>query len=112
MCVCLKNPYTLLGLLSLVPGAYLSLKKSFLRDISDQMVDRQNPGGVGTSTVTLPYRILAYIYIGKRERWLDLFSPGSSVHSKLLKSDKTAGVRIFVWFMLAFAFHLTAWLVQ
>ena len=112
MCMNLKNPYALLALLSAMPGAYLSFKKSFLRDILDQMVDLRNPVGVGTSTVTLPYRILAYIFIGKRERWLDLFSPGSSVHSQLLKSDKTAAVRIFVWFVLAFAFSFTAWLVQ
>ena len=100
----LKNPYALLALLSAVPGAYLQLKKSFLRDISEQMVGRGNPVGIGTSTVTLPNRVLAYIFIGKRERWLDLFSPSSAVHGKLLKSDQTAAARIFCWFVLAFCF--------
>ena len=91
-------------------GAYLTFKRSFIRDFKDQMVDERNPGGVGVSTVTGTYRLLALIFIGEKRRWLDLFDPTSEVSQAKLKTDKSDAFRIFAWFILTFVFSFIAWL--
>ena len=68
MCMYVKEPFMLLALLSAIPSAYLAFKRSFARDIRDQMVDLHNPGGVGINTVPIPYKILARLYVGKKAR--------------------------------------------
>lgn len=105
----MENPFTLLAMLSALPGAYLSFKRSLIPELQDQMVDRRNPAGIGRGTVRLPYRILAYIFVGKQDKWMDLFDPLSPVIQRLLKTDKTVGLRIFVWFALTFIFLFLAW---
>jgi len=104
----MKNPWTLLALLAALPGAYLSFRRSLIRDIKDQMVDPRNPAGVGIDTVRPSYRLLARIFIGKRARWLELFDPTSEVNLAA-KADKSDALHIFVWFVLMFAFSFLAW---
>src|SRR6266571_1630377 len=96
------NLLTLLAIFSALPGAYLTFKRSFIRDFKDQMVDPRNPGGVGVSTVTGTYRLLALIFIGKEQRWLDLFDPTSEINQTKAKTDKGDAFRIFAWFTLTF----------
>jgi len=110
MWIDIKEPYTLLALLSAVPGAYLAFKRSFARDIRDQMIDLRNPGGVGTNTVPLFYQILARLYVGEKGKWLELFNPTSEEYQRLFSSDKTSGVRVFVWFSLVIIFSFVSWL--
>jgi hypothetical protein len=105
----MKDPWTLLAIISAVPGAYLSFRRSLLRDLKDQMVDLSNSGGVGVATIPLSYRLLAYIYIGKKQRWIDLFDPTSEVNKTIAKTDKTEGFRIFAWFLLTFLFLFLGW---
>lgn len=105
----IKDPWTLLAILSAIPGAYLSFRRSFIRDIKDQMIDLRNPVGVGTKTVPLGHRVLAYIFIGDELRWLELFDPTSKLNQTKAKPDKADGFRIFAWFVLTFCFSLTAW---
>ncbi len=107
--IMIKEPFTLLALLSAVPGAWLAFKKMFLRDIRDQMVDLRNPGGIGTNTVTFGYKMIAYLLIGPQKNWLDLFTPTSEVYERALTSDKTSGIRILMWFFSAFVFSFLAW---
>lgn len=104
----MKDPLTLLAIISAVPGAYLSFRRSFLRDIKDQMVDLHNPGGVGSATIRPSYQLLAYIFIGKKERWIDIFNPTAEVNRAT--ADKTDGIRIFMWFLLTFLFLFLGWL--
>lgn len=108
----MKDTFTLFAILSALPGAYLTFKRSFIRDFKDQMVDLRNPGGVGISTVTGTYRLLALIFIGKERRWLELFDPTSEVNQTKAKTDKGDAFRIFAWFTLTFAFSFTAWLLR
>ena len=61
----IEKPFTLLALLFAVPGAYLAFKRAFIHDIRDQMVDLQNPGGVGINSVRFFYRVLAFMFVGK-----------------------------------------------
>ena len=105
----MKDPWTLLAIASALPGAYLSFRRSFIRDLKDQMVDLRTPGGVGVATVLRSYRLLARIFIGKEKRWLELFDPTSKINQTNAKTDKGDAFRIFVWFVLAFAFSFMAW---
>jgi hypothetical protein len=105
----IKNPFALLALISAIPGAYLSFKRSFIKDLQDQMIDLRNPVGIGTGTVRFFYKIFAYIFIGKKEIWMDLFDQFSETH-KQLQPDKTTELRMFFWFFLAFVFSFVAWL--
>lgn len=105
----MKDPWTLLAILSALPGAYLSFRRSFIRDLKDQMVDLRNPGGIGAETVPLAYRFLARIFVGDKARWLELFDPTSELNRTKAKTDKTDGFRIFVWFVLTFCFLFMAW---
>lgn len=107
----MKDPWTLLAMLSALPGAYLSFRRSLILDIKDQMVDLRNRGGVGIDTVPVTYRLLARIFIGNKTRWLELFDPTSEV-SRSAKTGKSDGFRIFAWFALAFAFSFIAWFVR
>ena len=106
----MKDPLTLLAIISAVPGAYLSFRRSFLRDIQDQMVDLRNPSGIGIATIPVSYQLLAYIFIGKKQRWIDLFDPTAEVNRTTARTDKTDGLRIFVWFLLTFSFLVLGWL--
>jgi len=106
----MKNPFTILAILTALPGAYLSFKRSFIYELQNQMTDLRNPGGVGQDTLNSAYRILAYIFIGKRDKWMEIFDPLSTVTQRLLKKDKTAGLRIFIWFLLTFIFSFLAWI--
>ena len=105
----MKNPFTLFALLSVIPGAYLSFKKSFYRDLKDQMVNLRNESGIGFDTVEWYYKILAYIFVGKRSEWTDLFDP---TKSNWVTKDKTTSFRIFFWFLLTFIFSFLAWYNQ
>lgn len=107
-----KVPWTLLAIFSSVPGAYLSFRRSFIRDLKDQMVNWGNPGGVGTKTVSLPYRILAYVFLGKQDKWLTLFDPMSKLNRSKATPDKGDAFRIFVWFVVTFAFLFLAWFTR
>lgn len=107
----MKDPWTLLAMISALPGAYLSFRRSFIRDIKDQMVDLRNPGGIGVDTVSVTYRLLARIFIGNKKRPMDLFDPISEV-SRSAKTDKGDAFRIFAWFTLAFAFSFMAWFLR
>jgi hypothetical protein len=106
----MKDPWTLLAIISAVPGAYLSFRRSLIRDLKDQMVDLRNPAGVGVATIPASYRLLAYIFIGKKQRWMDLFDPTSEVNRATARTGKTDGLRIFVWFFLMFSFWFLGWL--
>jgi len=106
----IEKPFTLLAIVSAIPGAYLVFVRSFFADIRDQMVDTKNPGGVGTRTVGCLYGLLAFVYIGRKDKWLELFNPTSEEFVKAFRSDKASGVRIFVWFLLVFVFSFLAWL--
>jgi hypothetical protein len=108
----MKDPWTLLAIVSAAPGAYLSFRRSFLRDLKDQMIDLRNPAGVGIATIPVLYRLLAYIFIGKKERWIDLFDPSSHVNKATARTDKTEGLRIFLWFMLTFVFSFLSWFAR
>ena len=108
----MNDPWTLLAIASALPGAYLSFRRSFIRDLKDQMVDLRNPGGVGVGTVSRTYRLLALIFIGKENRWLELYDPTSDVNQTKAKTDKGDAFRIFAWFVLTFAFSFTAWLFR
>lgn len=105
----MKDPWTLLAIASALPGAYLSFRRSFIRDFKDQMVDHRNPAGVGVTTVSRTYKFLAHIFIGNEKRWLELFDPISETNQTKAKTDKGDAFRIFAWFVLAFAFSFTAW---
>lgn len=105
----MKDPWTLLAIASALPGAFLSFRRSFIRDLKDQMVDLRNPGGVGVATVSRTYRLLARIFIGNEKRWLELFDPTSEINQTKAKTNKGDAFRIFAWFVLAFAFSFTAW---
>lgn len=94
-----EKPFTLLALLSAMPGAYLAFKRSFIHEIREQMVDLQNPAGVGTNTVRFRYRLFAYIFVGRKENWMELFNPTSEEFAKAFKADKTSGLRVFGWFL-------------
>ena len=106
----MKDPWTLLAIISALPGAYLSFRRSLIRDLKDQMVDLRNPGGVGVGTVSPPYRLLARIFIGNKQRWMDLFDPTSEVNRTNARPDKHDGFRILAWFVLTFLFLLLGWL--
>ena len=106
--MCHKDYLYLLALLCAIPGAWLSFRKSIIRDFQDQMVNVNNPGGVGTSTVVWAYRFLAYVMIGPKTKWLELFDPVAK--EKLLKTDETSALRIFIWFALMFIFSFLRWL--
>lgn len=108
----MKNPWTLLALLSAMPGAYLSFRRSLIRDLKDQMVDLRNPVGIGVGTVSFSYRLLARIFVGTKEQWLDLFDPSSELNRTSAKTDKRDGLRIFMWFVLTFVFLCLSWLRQ
>ena len=102
-----KDYLYLLALLCAVPGAWLSFRNSFIRDFQDQMVDLENPVGVGTCTIAWPYKFLAYMMIGPKNKWLNLFDPPAK--ASLLKEDKTSALRIFMWFTLMFIFSFLRW---
>jgi hypothetical protein len=106
----MKEPWTLLAIISAVPGAYLSFRGSLFRDLRDQMIDLRNSAGVGITTIPASYRLLAYIFIGKKERWIDLLDPTSHVNRATARTDKTDGLRIFLWFFLTFSFLFLGWL--
>ncbi|SRR5258708_4910748 len=104
-----EKPFTLLAILSAIPGAYVVFIRSFFLEIRDQMVDTQNPGGVGTKSVRFAYKVLARIYIGEKSKWMELFNPTSEEFEKVFRSDKTSALRAFVWFLVFFVFSFLAW---
>lgn len=71
------------------------------------MVGPENPAGVGTKSVSFPYRLIAHLYIGKENKWLELLNPTSTVNKKL-ESDKSQSLRIFIYFILAIIFGAIA----
>lgn len=105
----IKNPFTLLALLSALPGAYLAFKKSFPDDLKSQMVDRGNPSGIGQKTVRCSYKLLARLFLGRKRNWIGLFSSTSET-AKVFTEDKTIALRMFIWFSLVFIFSFISWI--
>lgn len=108
--MCEKDYFYLLALLCAIPGAWLSFRKSFIKDFQHQMVDLENLTGIGTQTVAWPYKLLAYLLIGPQNKWIELFDPTAKV--KVLTEDKTTALRIFIWFTLMFVFSFLRWLFE
>ena len=103
----MKHLFSILALIATVPGAYLAFKSSCINELKRQMVGPKNPAGVGTKSVSLAYRFIAYIYVGKEAKWLELLDPISTLNQKL-ESDKSRALRSFFFFLLATIFALLA----
>ena len=82
-------------LLCILVTAWLAFEKSFVEELERQMVYKENPGGVGTSSVKFPYNMIARLRFGHPKNWIDLFDPTKK--EKMVKDDKTLGIRIFFW---------------
>jgi hypothetical protein len=107
----MNSPWTLLAILSAMPGAYLSFRRSLIRDLKDQMQDADNPSGVGVRTVSVTYKLLACIFLGIRNKneLTELFNPSSELNQKKAKIGKNDALWIFAWFIGTFLFSLIAW---
>ena len=98
--------FVLAAILSGSLAAWLSFEGRFIHELQEQMVDKKNPGGVGTDSVKFPYNLIARIRFGHPNRWLDLFDP--TAKPKLVKDDRTLGSRIFIWLLVASTFSCIA----
>ena len=96
----MKDPWTLLVIASTLLGAFLSFRRSFIRDLKDQMVDLRNPGGVGVATVSRTYRLLARIFIGNEKRGSNCLIRRPRLirrKQKLTKATRFASLRGLFW---------------
>ncbi len=112
----MRDPFTLLAIISAVPGACLAFKRFFFHEIRSQLVDLDKPGGIGPRKVSWPYRVLAYFVIGpqvwRKQLWLDLFKPETKIYQDAWYGDDKEGVRILGWFFATFVFAFLAWFFE
>ena len=82
-------------------GAYIAFKHGIIEDLKVQMVDLENESGVGIEAIPWHYQTIAFLYLGKKSKWLDIFKSTPDICKKI-KSDKTRALRTFLWFLGAF----------
>src|SRR2546427_11212702 len=99
-----SHVFVLVALIAAIPGAWIVFRRHFIRELEEQMINLNNPTGVGPATVQFPYNLLAIVMIGPPSKWTQLFDPAA--REKLWKKDKTSAVRRMIWFSLASFFAL------
>lgn len=97
----IKNIFTLLALFCAIPGAWLSFKRAFFSELIDQMLNFGRHSTTLQSNVASSYKILAYLFVGKKNKWPSLLT--SSPYD-LWEKDKTVSLRILIWFGGVFVF--------
>jgi len=103
----MKDLFTLLAILSAIPGAWLSFKRSFYLEIAEQANDEQ----FGERYVSWFYRrIMLPAAVGlkaKPDHFLEPMSP--YYHRVLLKKSRHMAFLVFLSFFCAFLFSFLAW---
>jgi hypothetical protein len=101
-----KDIFTLMALLSALPGAWWSFKRAFYRDITEQAHAEM----LAEQTVSWFYKkIMLRITVDQKATIDDLLEPTSSFYWRtLLSKDPHVALKIFLSFSLAFVFSVLA----
>lgn len=105
------DAFTLLAVLSAVPGAWLAFKRAFYPDFAfhfySSMLDN-------TYSMPRSYRLFGYVMIGSRKKQKRMLVRTHSEiptysDRQLAKQDKTINSRILVWFSGVLVFAFLSW---
>ena len=114
----MKNiPFTIFVLLCAIPGVWFSFKNTLHEEFKNKLVEKGYIGGTPTiNKISKLDKILARIIIKmdimEGTNYIDLFCDTSVYSIKYRNETKKYGLKIIIWFFMAFTFLILAYIFK